>query len=123
MRRIIIFGCILAAFSLLMLPSITAIQHNTLENKLQENTNNDDDEKWDHRLLFLFVFSITISRFLRGHLLWKLSGAKIIWKGQETEPDYPLIYLRSKMLIKTGNLWIDFWCNIADELGWKWGYN
>jgi|GEM_PF-3263542 len=70
-----------------------------------------------HPLLFIFVYSIFLSRSFRSTLLGLISitedmGIPIVI--------HPILFLRAAWLLMTTYYWSLFWNHISESLSWNW---
>ncbi len=72
-----------------------------------------------HLLLFIFVYSIYLSRYLRAWILYEIS-----WEdgGSWLPPvwTHPLLAIRSVWLTVTVMCWCMFWNYLSESNGWNW---
>jgi hypothetical protein len=124
MRKKLVFGSVLVFTLLLLTPSISAIQHNTIEgadtfeniDKIELNIL-DNDTKY---LNLNYLINLMIkSRIVRALLLFMVS-AYIDNFTHSLVVTHPIIYFRSLWLEFTCMHLIDFFQYISDKYGWNW---
>ncbi|UCD14250.1 MAG: hypothetical protein JSW60_02220, partial [Thermoplasmatales archaeon] len=127
-------GSMLVFIMLLLIPSIPAIQINTIENEINQKNSGTIAENPSFGtegfpeipecfpLLFLFVIGIGYFRALR-FLLWIEYSIEFddYFPGQ-FEIIHPLGVLRAAMLLWTTEWWLLIWNGISNRLGWDWSF-
>jgi len=126
MRKKILIGSIFVLTLLLLMPSMPAIQINTVKEVVKQNiyelktkTGIVDIEKLlelpNHILLFLIISAIAKFRFIRFELnfLYSISPPYI-------EIIHPLLLMRSIFLLIRYSFWLDIWIKVSEKLGWNW---
>ncbi len=126
MKKKILIGSILVLTLLLLMPSIPAIQINTVKEVVQQNkyelkTKLDiiDIEKLpefpNHILLFLIIYTIAKFRFMRFKLnfMFSISPPYI-------QVAHPLLLIRSIFLLIRYSFWLNIWIKVSEKLGWNW---
>ena len=124
MKKKIIIGSMLVITLLLLMPSIPALQINTVKDAIQQNINDFDPkssiidklpELPNHILLFLIVYTIAKFRFLRFKLnfMFSISPPYI-------QITHPLLLMRSIFLLIRYSCWLNIWIKVSEKLGWNW---
>ncbi|UCD13918.1 MAG: hypothetical protein JSW60_00435 [Thermoplasmatales archaeon] len=126
MKKSILVGCMLVLTLLLLMPIVSSLQYNLIENDLttdyKEITLSDiqnykPPDKFP--LLFYLINSILLFRGIRLSVLWELA----------TEPSeyppgfdvsYTLVFYRCFMLYITSSSWKYIWESISEQFGWGW---
>ena len=131
MEKKILIGSMLVFILLLLMPSIHAVQKDSLKGGTQQSIDdlkiklsNIDIETLpdlpEHfPLLFIFVCSVVLFRLIRLKILFDLS----------TEPsDFPpgfiitnwILFIRCAFLLNGLDWWLAIWADISDHFGWGW---
>jgi hypothetical protein len=124
MRKKILIGSIFVLTLLLLMPSIPALQINTVKDALQQNINDFGRkssiidkllELPNHILLFLIVYTIAKFRFLRFKLnfMFSISPPYI-------QITHPFLLMRSIFLLIRYSYWLNIWIKVSEKLGWNW---
>jgi hypothetical protein len=128
MEKKTIIGSIIAVAILLLMPTITAIQQNTIieytHNDLINQVDTKDIKKLDrikHLLLYNLVCFLTTLRYQHLEILFDITVV-IIPNGDIplVEVKYPILGLRCIWLGITLELWCLFWNNLSNAYGWNW---
>jgi hypothetical protein len=124
-RKWLAVGIILLFIGVAVAPSINASTTKTIfenNNNVPLKTPQSDVKRTDsikHPLLFIIVYSIYLSRILRGWTLyvnsWKDNGA---WLPPSLI--HPLLAIRGLWLVATVMYWCIFWNYISQSNGWNW---
>ncbi len=131
MRKKILIGSIFVLTLLLLMPSIHAIQHKTVEDSIYNDLIEQFDlknvkeikrlERIKHPILFDLVMFLISFREKRTGILWDISIKITHWHGGPIiEIKHPILFLRCLWLILTIEYWYSFWNKISDRLGWDW---
>jgi len=121
-----------AAAILLLIPTIPAIQHITIE----EKSYNDSFEQLDfedikeliesrkldevkHPILYVILTIWLYFRVIRGNILYDISSDSHPFGGKITV-HYPLIYIRGLWLVMTGEFSIVYLQELSNKYGWNW---
>jgi len=122
MGKKIIIGSMLVLTLLLLMPSIPAIQQRTIEDKaysdfvekLEDVEIFDDVMKFS--ILFVFVIMLALHRNYRAFRIWDFAQPG----GYPNPVEHPLLAFYGSWLFLSMVVWIEFWMNISDKLGWNW---
>ena len=134
-NKLLVICSIVVIISILLLPSIPAIQIKSIENNVQKVSIEKNDilnfKEWYNRLnsvnspkhpiLFFIVKAIYISRIIRVMILLEISTEYHDegWH-QYYEIIHPLLAFRGFWLYVTCDEWLTFWSNLSDTYGWNW---
>ena len=121
MGKKILIGSMLVLTLLLLMPSIPAIQQNTIEDNSYSNLVDKLDDDIKHQLLYNIIYMMIDFRLMRG-LYLKILSSNFLAFNQSREIYYPIVYYRGEWLQKTAIQWGDFWQKISDENGWNWHF-
>jgi hypothetical protein len=109
------------------MPIVPAININAIENQIKTEyeellLEDDIDIKIPDKfpLLYILVITITISRNIRGELLWELAFG--VDDFGINNLNHPYLLLRSLILVTTVDLGIIGWYLISEILGWEWDF-
>ena len=130
-KKMLICGSIVATVMLILMPSIPAIQQETIEDgtynncvgqfKFKDVKEIKELEQIKHPFLYFIVCIITSFRFSHGWFLYEMSTDwPPDWRWPSPDIQYPLLYLRALMLLFTTEAWFDFWILTAYIMGWNW---
>ena len=124
MNKKILIGSIIAVALLLLMPSIPAIQLNTIKDKTYNNADTISLEKGYLFVLFLefLIVDTALLRYFHGVILAILSSNwfPITFEGWVLEVYNPIIYQRGRYLMDTSVRWLEFWQDMSDRFGWGW---
>jgi hypothetical protein len=131
MKKKILIGSILVLTLLLLLPSIQAIQHTVVKDKIVNEipeelhlekrktlTEFGPLDRIKHPLLYLFIIFISLPRILRIEVFGELSYSGD-WPFHITVEN-KLLFLRYVMLLFTTAFWFYMWNTVSIVLGWNW---
>jgi len=138
MRKILI-GSMLVLVMLLLMPSIPAIQQDSIENNvydvlhiqlkdfdfkdLKDVISNGDSAKYP--LMFLLIFSLIRIKTIRGFRLMVESSnymEYLIW-GDPLDIYNPINYYRGLWQFEKAMLLLTIWSGLSDEFGWNWDFS
>jgi len=125
MNKKIFIGSILVLTLLLLMPSISAIHINAIENEIKQKNggliaeNPSFDAEFFPERLFCFVVAIAFSRFVRAGI-WMLNSIEFNDSSGQFNVTHPLAYYRGVWLYLTFELWVTVWYIIFEKLGWDW---
>ena len=128
MNKKILIGSIFILSLLLVMPSISAIQRKTIEDKIC----NDLIEKFNfkdikvingfpdvkHPLLFALIVIIFNLRAIPSFILLLL--AYYSDDHQDRSMKRPFLGIRGRWVMFTALLWARFWTKISEKFGWDW---
>jgi hypothetical protein len=127
MEKQIIIGSLVAVVITVLMPIVPAININAIENQIKTEyeellLEDDIDIKIPDKfpLLYILVITITISRNIRGELLWELAFG--VDDFGINNLNHPYLLLRSLILVTTVDLGIIGWYLISEILGWEWDF-
>ena len=122
MNKKILIGSIFILTLILVMPSISAIQHNIVNDEIKHDYgkfNIKDIYSYKFPILFLFILGLYQFRWTRSDILVELATTP-----DPFPPGYvvakPLLFFRAMMLFLTATLRFDFWILLSDYLGWGW---
>jgi len=139
MKKKILIGSIIAVILLLLMPSIPAIQQNTIEEGFKQEIQKkldtitlddlkdikplDDDIK--HPILYFLVMLVDDIRLTRFLLVGVIASTFIDWDEfgnlRRINPILLLFFIgRALWIFSTLYLWELFWLIISNELEWNW---
>jgi hypothetical protein len=72
-----------------------------------------------HQLLLTFVKFLYEFRNFRANILIQLSSVTMRWN--QHLPIHPLLFLRGELLQLSAYVWLKFWLDLSDKMGWGWG--
>ena len=122
MNKKLIIGSLLAVCIMMMLPSVSAIEFGTIQekNKIDVQESNQDIDiaqitnkikdmnGWDSPLLTQFVKLVLKSQFNRFHYLQYLSG-----ENYPNLPTHPFVYMVAMSLLLRMYVWSTFWHSLG----------
>lgn len=130
MGKSILIGSMLVLAMLLLMPSIPAIQQNTIEEGIKQDIQERLDEitlddlkdieelEWiRHPILYIIVLFLLNSRVKRGLFLVDISSTPYKWW---YDIDYLNIFWRGAWLLFTAYCWQIFWSYVSILLRWHW---
>jgi len=131
MNKKILIGRMLVLTLLILMPTIPAIQQNTLKDGVKDRAYNDLVEQLNlkdireikelgrirHPFLYLIVCAILVSRLERG---WFYYETSIDWDSHYQDVIHPLLYFRGMMLMFSAVYWGEFWTIISNIMRWNW---
>ena len=135
MNKKILIGSIIAVSTLLLMPSIPAIQHITIEEDIKQNIqekldsiNLDTIKNYEisdvkHPFLYLFVLSLVelyVNRILFYEALMNSIPIDFIFHSFIILFLFSILFARYIWLYSVVVVWVDFWQKIADKNGWDW---
>ena len=136
MNKKILISSMLVVTLLLLMPSIPAIQQNTIENRKYSDLFERLEIKglkeikkmdlirhpliYEHPLLYAIVIFLAGFRWSRCLILAEISFDIISWNPPDYEVYHPILFLRSIWLLNTFGIWCSFWDNVSDIFGWNW---
>jgi hypothetical protein len=123
MKKCLVVGIILLFVGITVAPSIHGSVSRTIfekNNSVPLRTSQSNIKRIDimkHHLLYIFVYSIIISRYFRGLMLGLLSE-------EENPSSHPLLLqilqMRAVWLLATAWYLCDFCNDLSDSKGWNW---
>lgn len=130
MRKKLILSILVVLTLLLLMPTIPAIQHKTIEDKtISELTEQIDFKvikelmdsgklaRLKHPLLYIFIVLWLNLRMIRANYLGKISSH---FEKFFLIIDNEFFFARALWLYISVEYMIDFWIMVSDSLGWKW---
>ena len=144
MNKKLLLGSLFVLILILLMPSISAVQHMTVEGEIKQDIKEKFDsisfksikdnivfEEIKYALLYNFVFFI-YKLYLVRILIHILIGISIIiWVYSEEHTkmiEYlgfilcAIVILRMMRLEGSFILWESFWMNMSDYFGWNWDF-
>ena len=144
MNKKLLLGSLFVLILILLMPSISAVQHMTVEGEIKQDIKEKIDsisfksikdnivfEEIKYALLYNFVFFI-YKLYLVRILIHILIGISIIiWVYSEEHTkmiEYlgfilcAIVILRMMTLEGSFILWESFWMNMSDYFGWNWDF-
>ena len=133
MNKKILIGSIIAVVTLLLMPSIPAVQQKAIVDKayddfvekigkinlINENDITPNEDRIKHPLLLCFIRYMGAFRLIRG-LIYMLFSSNYPALYVPLEIYYPIIYERGEWLWSSGFEWFYFWYSIAYKMDWNW---
>ena len=126
MNKKIFIGSIIAVVMLVLVPIVPAVQLNTIENEIKTEYEElplsdvvDFDLPDKFPLLYYLVLAIGYFRLYRFYILWDIAIEEGDWPS-EIYIKHPLLLLRSFIIVRKANRWIEGWGIISDILGLGW---
>ena len=125
MRKKILIGSIFVLTLLILMPSVSAIHKNSIENEIKQQVDKitpfdllDFEPPDKFPLAFYFVLTIFYFRIIRLNMLieYAIEGD---YPG-DFEIVHPLIVLRCAILLWATAWWFEGWDAISDYFGWGW---
>ena len=117
---------------LLLMPTIPAIQHKTIQENtfqnyiekhnemiIQESGENNKNGFWDHPFIY-FLGTLGFFRTIRGFFMVLFSASGWGEPYGEVTIDHPILFCRGIWLYLTGAVFGGFLLTIAYILGWEW---
>jgi len=118
MKKKILIGSMLVLTLLLLMPSIPAIQHKTIEEGIKQDL---QELEWiRHPLLYTLVMLLCYFRMIRATIILNIASDYIWWYH---DIHFPLLFIRGVWLAVTSGIWYTFWQIVSDILGWGWDTN
>jgi hypothetical protein len=138
MRKKLIIGSILVSTLLLLIPSIPAIQHRTIEERVKQDIKEKYEkikdslkfealDKIKRPFLFLFVVLVAGIYYVPCMLLVYYFFEILYGKEEINFPaiHYFLFFLMFYLIYRNMQIWANWvmnWQNISDKYGWNWDF-